>query len=416
MSIISSLAHLTVYVEISNNGIDESSLFDELLTKEGAIVTKKLCKGVNYIIYKEGRLKTVKYAMENNIPVVNPLWVDDKLHGIFKSDDKYLIKRTFTELTIEEVTAKNHRRTKSPNDLKKKKKSSAKRSTIFLSARRGVNDSNKENEADRVVNSTVVNKTNKENNNNIKITNYFCDRKSKIIVDDDEDGHSKVKEKIKAFSYGLTDDQIDFLSSISTIEYEGDIYCEPEKYQTKTNVVFLNSTFDKQDWKIISFFIEEKTVVNMGMFVNNTIVNKDKIIDMNFLKEIAYQQYFTKKPIKIKDTNVKESNISYFISENIPKNEYDICNTILKDMFNVKIYTENTKNTFDSFVSFNNNEDEKVYKITNVKSYMNYEPRCKKKVYVYYDKVLSINYVYDSFYKGSLIELNEKNKDKYLLI
>lgn len=40
---------------------------------------------------------------------------------------------------------------------------------------------------------------------------------------------------------------------------------------------------------------------------------------------------------------------------------------------------------------------------------MNYEPRFKKK-----DKVISINYVYDSFYRGSLIEINENNKDKYL--
>ena len=50
MSIVSSLSNLTIYVEISNNGIDESSLFDELLTKEGANVTKKLSKSVNYII------------------------------------------------------------------------------------------------------------------------------------------------------------------------------------------------------------------------------------------------------------------------------------------------------------------------------------------------------------------------------
>ena len=52
--------------------------------------------------------------------------------------------------------------------------------------------------------------------------------------------------------------------------------------------------------------------------------------------------------------------------------------------------------------------DEKVYKIPNVKSYMNYEPKRKKKVYVYFDKVISINYVYDSFYRGNLIEINFK--------
>lgn len=100
MSIIHTLANITVYVEIFNNGIDESSVFHELLHKEGAILTKKLSKGVNYIVYKEGRLKTVKYVMENNIPVVNHLWVHDKLQGVFERDEKYIIKRTFTELTI----------------------------------------------------------------------------------------------------------------------------------------------------------------------------------------------------------------------------------------------------------------------------------------------------------------------------
>ena len=79
MSIIQTFANISVYVEIFNNGIDESSVFDDLLRKEGAILTKKLSKGVNYIVYKEGRLKTVKYAMENNIPVVNPLWASWRL-------------------------------------------------------------------------------------------------------------------------------------------------------------------------------------------------------------------------------------------------------------------------------------------------------------------------------------------------
>ena len=44
MSIISSLSNLTIYVEISNNGIDESSLFDELLTKEGANETRSFLR------------------------------------------------------------------------------------------------------------------------------------------------------------------------------------------------------------------------------------------------------------------------------------------------------------------------------------------------------------------------------------
>ena len=159
MSIIHTLANISVYLEIFNNGIDESSVFDDLLRKEGAILTKKLSKGVNYIVYKEGRLKTVKYAMENNIPVVNPLWVHDKLQGVFERDEKYIIKRTFTELMIE--GAKNRRRTKSPNEMRRRKNSS-----MFLSERR--DDWNKENEEYRVVKSTIVNKTNCSQYGNVR--------------------------------------------------------------------------------------------------------------------------------------------------------------------------------------------------------------------------------------------------------
>ena len=43
----------TIYVEIFNNNIDESDVFDHLLIKIGATITKKLSKIVDYIIYKE---------------------------------------------------------------------------------------------------------------------------------------------------------------------------------------------------------------------------------------------------------------------------------------------------------------------------------------------------------------------------
>ena len=42
--------------------------------------------------------------MENNIPIVNPLWVDDKLHGIFNIDG-YGFQRIYY---ITEVFLCNH--------------------------------------------------------------------------------------------------------------------------------------------------------------------------------------------------------------------------------------------------------------------------------------------------------------------
>jgi hypothetical protein len=67
-----------------------------------------LSKKIDYIIFKDGHLKTKRYAVLNNIKLVNPLWIDDKVkHHIFKDDKEYEIKANFGDIMLMEECAKN---------------------------------------------------------------------------------------------------------------------------------------------------------------------------------------------------------------------------------------------------------------------------------------------------------------------
>ena len=72
------------------------------------IQCKKLSKKIDYIVFKDGHLKTKKYAVVNNIKMVNPLWIDDKVNNhIFKEDIEYEIKTNFGDIVIREKYEKN---------------------------------------------------------------------------------------------------------------------------------------------------------------------------------------------------------------------------------------------------------------------------------------------------------------------
>jgi hypothetical protein len=52
---------------------------------------------LDYIIFQDGRLKTKRFAMLNDIKLVNPLWLDDKINkGIFEDDSKYFVQVNYT--------------------------------------------------------------------------------------------------------------------------------------------------------------------------------------------------------------------------------------------------------------------------------------------------------------------------------
>ena len=92
-----------IYIEIYNGNLNANQTFLNLLLKYKIIQCKKLSKKIDYIIFKDGHLKTKKYAVLNNIKMVNPLWIDDKINKhIFKDDKEYEIKTNFGEILLRE--------------------------------------------------------------------------------------------------------------------------------------------------------------------------------------------------------------------------------------------------------------------------------------------------------------------------
>ena len=97
-----------IYIEIINDGVNSSSIFYDLLLKYKIIKCKNLSKKIDYIIFKDGHLKTKIHAILNNIKLVNPLWIDDKVkHHIFKDDKEYEIKTNLGDIMLKEECAKN---------------------------------------------------------------------------------------------------------------------------------------------------------------------------------------------------------------------------------------------------------------------------------------------------------------------
>jgi hypothetical protein len=61
-----------------------------------------LYKSIDFIVFKEGKNKTIEYALRNNIAIVNPLWMHDSLNeGKPLPKEGYVIKKTFTEIINE---------------------------------------------------------------------------------------------------------------------------------------------------------------------------------------------------------------------------------------------------------------------------------------------------------------------------
>ena len=97
-----------IYIEIYNGNINSSTTFYNILLKYKIIQCKKLSKKIDYIVFKDGHLKTKKYAVLNGIKMVNPLWIDDKVNNhVFKADEEYEIKTNFGDIVLREKYEKN---------------------------------------------------------------------------------------------------------------------------------------------------------------------------------------------------------------------------------------------------------------------------------------------------------------------
>jgi len=110
-----------IYIEIFNGNLNASKIFYDILLKYKIIQCKKLHKKIDYIVFKDGHLKTKKYAVLNNIKMVNPLWVDDKVNKhIFKDDKEYEIKTNFGDIVLREKYQKEKDKDKEKDKEKEK--------------------------------------------------------------------------------------------------------------------------------------------------------------------------------------------------------------------------------------------------------------------------------------------------------
>ena len=109
-----------IYIEIYNGNLNSSQIFYNLLLKYKIIQCKKLSKKIDYIVFKDGHLKTRKYAFLNNIKMVNPLWIDDKINKhIFKEDKEYEIKENSGDIILNEKNKNNDNNKKDIDILNK---------------------------------------------------------------------------------------------------------------------------------------------------------------------------------------------------------------------------------------------------------------------------------------------------------
>jgi hypothetical protein len=421
---------LKIFVEIYNNNKEESYIFKEIITNLGAFFVNYLTKGINYIIYKDGRLKTIKYALNNKIKIVNPLWLDDKLNGKFNDDSIYEIKKNFTQINFEEGQLKFNKTkgTKSPNiseNIRKKKISIKKCSLSFNTKNPNIN-------------------INKENDiYNIKFIN-------------------KGKEKVKTISYCLSNDIINYLNGIESIEYNGNYTFEnfdlKNKIIDECPVIFIKSDFEKYDWKLIKMLLERKILVEVNIFISDNILKETQSKNMNI--SIFSLSYFedlsinkdikclikNKKSLIEKNQNDKIIIDEYYLDEGIKKNEYMVLRKIMKkylkmkiidlDFYNKKRFrsksqSKNMNNKLKNSLSPNDelkycnihtdenindniieNEEEinyrNIYLLTTEElKKINLSKKNSLKIsFLSFKGILSIKYIYDSFFSG----INVMNK------
>ena len=421
---------LKIFVEIYNNNKEESYIFKEIITNLGAFFVNYLTKGINYIIYKDGRLKTIKYALNNKIKIVNPLWLDDKLNDKFYDDSIYEIKKNFTQINFEEGQLKFNKTkgTKSPNiseNIRKKKISIKKCSLSFNTKNPNIN-------------------INKENDiGNIKFIN-------------------KGKEKVKTISYCLSNDIINYLNGIESIEYNGNYTFEnfdlKNKIIDECPVIFIKSDFEKYDWKLIKMLLERKILVEVNIFISDNILKETQSKNMNI--SIFSLSYFedlsinkdikclikNKKSLIEKNQNDKIIIDEYYLDEGIKKNEYMVLRKIMKkylkmkiidlDFYNKKRFrsksqSKNMNNKLKNSLSPNDelkycnihtdenindnvieNEEEinyrNIYLLTTEElKKINLSKKNSLKIsFLSFKGILSIKYIYDSFFSG----INVMNK------
>ena len=281
--------HKKIYIEIYNEGENDNKSFNNLLIKYGIKPKQKLSKDLDYIIFKDGLIKTQKFSIENEVKLVNPLWLHDKLIGNFKEDEKYLIKKKYSELNIDEKInnlIKNTNKNKSWN-IKRKKSL------------------------------TNFNKSENEKKHNLKdkkLNSFFSE--SKILV-------NTLSYKINKQEY------IEFLQTKdfeNKFKYNGNIENENDEskneYLKNTKVIFVDKEYDKYDYKIVEFIYKNIFLINLNIFTSQIILNDMQEI---VFKIKDFEEFQINKNIKNYNNNNNKNdsnNYCFYIDNLLDKNEF----------------------------------------------------------------------------------------------
>lgn len=156
------LMGMKIYVEIFNNGFEEKDLLDEYIIRGGGVIVKRLSEKIDYIVFKEGNAKTIQYAMDKGIIVVNPLWVNDKMYNCFKGTDAYIINNSYNDVCL---------------DINYGSKNAIRKKSAMNKENKGLFEDNKNNNNQSTKNqkgiTSIKNNSKNADNNNQKITSFF---------------------------------------------------------------------------------------------------------------------------------------------------------------------------------------------------------------------------------------------------
>lgn len=429
------LINKKIFVEVFNDGTDCSSIFKDILLKYGAVVRPALARDLDYIIFKEGKARILKYAKENNLKMVNVLWLDDKKNGIYKPDEEYLIKLSNDEInlicqleTIKPKT-KKPKKPKIPYNFtidKKKMQKTKIFSNTKIEGNKKVDDFFK-----------ILSKNSDDESTNKDLKDTIIPFESNNIDEYYEQqnlGLPAIREensKIFITSYSITEDKINFLKGIKHFEYEemmiDDNFIEKDS-KNLPKYIFIPNIFNQYDSKIISWIFQGKSLVNVSNFINEVGMIDDKDLNDNIIQNalnistLDNSQYIKKIPSNF--------NYAFCLGKNMTELERIICNKILNNVFDKVVY--HSTETSSIYSKFNNKL--KIYLIDKPNIIQNAENSIvnpfimlnsggksfqsdsnKKYDESFFEGKLNLNYVYDSFYNKCLLEINDEILRKYAL-
>ena len=436
-----------IYIEVFIENICGNAAFFEKLSKYSIIPCKKLNKNIDYIVFKDGHLKTRRYAIENGIKLVNPLWIDDKLNKkIFKDDKEYEIKTNFGEIVLMEKYNKILKEEKSNSnknnildkvfdidiedefDYEFSNRISKSQSKKDFGKGVGSNIKIKKSQIslDKIKKNKNVNYTNKNkkeskrtkrrsyfntNYNTIKSKNSKLNKdlqnNFRINVINNELGLTKPvnnifhHKKIELISYKLGLKDVEYLKSLTAFNYIKNIdnYNKDNKVNSGyPKIIIVDKEKTKYDWEFYKYIFDGEVLIDSAVFFleffeDDNIANFSNEELTNKIKNISINNELNFKMKKNFIANEKEK-FTFIIDEDFIEDE----KKILKKLIN--FFGGNINKSIEK--SKKNSSIEPKYVIRKYKSKI--LPFIKK------DKKDNIEichkYVYDSALKGYLLDLN----------